>query len=59
MQVSYRGVAYQPQTPAIEATETQEIGLFLGNPFPIKHYTVKQRYSVPVQLRYRGVNYNR
>lgn len=59
MQVSYRGVAYQTQTPAIEATETQEIGLFLGNSFPIKRYTVNQQCSVPVRLRYRGVDYNR
>jgi Domain of unknown function (DUF4278) len=58
MQVSYRGIAYQTQPSAIEAIETQEVGLFLGNCFHIKHYTVKQQHSAPLRLRYRGVDYH-
>ena len=58
MQVSYRGIAYETQIPTIETLETQEVGLFLGNRFPLKRYTAKQ-HSTSVQLRYRGVDYNR
>lgn len=57
MQVSYRGIAYETQIPTIEALESHEVGLFLGNRFPIRRYATKQR-STSVQLRYRGVDYN-
>ena len=59
MQVSYRGIAYETQVPTIETLETQEVGLFLGNRFPIRRCTAKQQHSTSVHLRYRGVDYNR
>lgn len=36
MQLSYRGVKYNTSQPAIEITETQEIGHYRGATYPIR-----------------------
>lgn len=59
MQLSYRGTAYEVQNPAIEVTETNQLGLFLGNRFKIKQMNATQRYPVSTQLKYRGVDYQK
>lgn len=58
MKAVYRGIAYKADVPAIEATETQQTGLFLGNRFTIKQYNVSNRQSNPIALKYRGIDYN-
>jgi Domain of unknown function (DUF4278) len=57
MQLSYRGTAYEAQNPAIEVTETNQLGLFLGNRFRVKQISSNQRHSVTTPLKYRGVDY--
>lgn len=57
MHVSYRGVAYETEIPLVEATETEQTALFLGNRFKVKQYSVSQRQPRATQLKYRGVNY--
>ena len=58
MKASYRGISYETETPAIETTETQQTGIFLGNRFKLKQHQVQQRQAVPMHLKYRGVDYN-
>jgi len=58
MHVSYRGVSYETEIPAIEATETEQTAFFLGNRFKIKQYNVSLRHPASVQLKYRGTHYN-
>ena len=57
MQAIYRGIAYTAEAPAIEATETQQSGLFLGKRFTLKQYSMNARSSGSMQLKYRGVDY--
>ena len=57
MKAVYRGIAYTAEVPAIEATETQQSGLFLGNRFTLKQYSVNARSSGSMQLKYRGIDY--
>lgn len=57
MQLSYRGTLYEVQNPAIEVTETNQVGLFLGKRFKIKQLQELHHPSTPAHLKYRGVNY--
>lgn len=57
MQLTYRGISYTVNPPAIETIETQRQGVFLGNRFKIKLFQIAQRDLKTVQLRYRGVDY--
>lgn len=57
MRLVYRGTTYQATASTIETAETEQPGLFLGNSFKIKQSNLTQRQSSPVQLKYRGVNY--
>jgi len=57
MRLIYRGTTYQTAASNIEMAETEKPGLFLGNSFKIKQSNLTQRQSSPVQLKYRGVNY--
>ncbi|HIK55099.1 MAG TPA: DUF4278 domain-containing protein [Synechococcales cyanobacterium M55_K2018_004] len=57
MQLSYRGIPYKTQSPAIEVTETNQLGLFLGNRFKIKHTNVIRHHEEGSYLKYRGVDY--
>lgn len=58
MKASYRGISYETETPAIEATETQQTGIFLGNRFKMKQYHVQHRQPASMHLKYRGVDYH-
>ena len=57
MKASYRGISYETETSAIETTETQQLGIFLGNRFKLKQHHVQQQ-TAPLHLKYRGVDYN-
>lgn len=57
MQLMYRGVSYSVNPPAIEAIETQQQGIFLGNRFQIKLFQIAQQELKTVQLRYRSAVY--
>lgn len=59
MQLSYRGITYGNQSPIVEATETGQLGTFLGQPFPIKHFNLDHRHSTATVLKYRGIYYIR
>lgn len=57
MQLSYRGISYESQTSSVEAVETQQTGLFLGQSFRLKHVKVAPRSIGANHLKYRGVHY--
>jgi hypothetical protein len=57
MKLAYRGISYEPQTSIVEATATEQAGLFLGQSFQLKHFSIAQRHSGTTHLRYRGVDY--
>jgi hypothetical protein len=57
MQVSYRGISYETTATVVEGTETEQIGLFLGNRFKVKQYSTPHNTAAPMQLKYRGINY--
>lgn len=60
MNLTYRGTTYQATAPAIEATESNHTGVFLGARFQMKQYQVSQRHTTqPTELTYRGVSYTR
>jgi Domain of unknown function (DUF4278) len=59
MKLYYRGIAYEPSVTDTEKTGTQQIGHFLGQPFPIKAGSTTSRYHAAIALRYRGVDYLR
>ncbi|MEL7225723.1 MAG: DUF4278 domain-containing protein [Cyanobacteria bacterium P01_D01_bin.36] len=54
MQLSYRGVKYNTAKPAVQVTETQEVGHYRG-----VAYHVRRAVNVPARrsedvLKYRG-----
>lgn len=57
MNLSYRGNTYQSSEPIVDTIETQQVGHFLGNAFPIKRFNVAGRIAAPVVLTYRGIHY--
>lgn len=57
MNLSYRGIFYQPASSAVEATETEQTGHFLGKSYKILQGKVAYRQSA-VALKYRGIDYN-
>lgn len=59
MKLCYRGIAYESSTTDTEETGSQQIGRFLGQPFPIKAGSTMSRHDTTVALRYRGINYLR
>lgn len=58
MNLSYRGISYQAVSPAVDVTETEQSGVFLGNRFKIQTPTIAQRSSVATTLTYRGARYS-
>lgn len=56
MNLSYRGIAYQSSSPAVDMTVTEQSGVFLGNRFKIQSTTAIQR-SGGSSLKYRGTHY--
>jgi len=57
MNLSYRGISYQPASPAVEVTETEHSGVFLGNRFTLQQRTAAQRIG-GMTMKYRGASYN-
>jgi len=57
MNLSYRGISYQPASPAVDVTETEHNGVFLGNRFKLHQCTAAQR-SAGTTMKYRGASYN-
>jgi len=57
MSLSYRGIAYQPASPAVDVTETEHSGVFLGNRFTLQQHTAVQR-STGMAMKYRGASYS-
>jgi len=56
MNLSYRGIPYQPATFDVDMTETNQSGQFLGKPYKFVQTNVTHRQA-PRTLRYRGVAY--
>lgn len=57
MNLSYRGISYQPTSSPIETTETARTGHFLGKSYKILQGKVAHRQS-STALKYRGVDYS-
>ncbi len=57
MQVSYRGISYEINSPVLEGVETEQTGMFLGKRFKLKQYTAARSNPASQQLKYRGVDY--
>lgn len=58
MNLTYRGVPYQPSTPdANILITTEEERIFLGVKSRVKRSQVNSPRRSPVKLRYRGVTY--
>lgn len=57
MNLSYRGIAYHPASPVVEATETEQVGHFLGKSYKMVHSNIVARHS-STPLRYRGTTYS-
>jgi len=56
MNLSYRGISYQPASPAVEVIETEHNGVFLGNRFTLQQRTAAQRSGMT--MKYRGAAYS-
>jgi len=56
MNLSYRGIAYQPASPAVHMTSAEHTGIFLGNRFTLQTSTAT-RHSMTTTLKYRGAHY--
>jgi len=56
MNLSYRGIPYQPTCVSVEAIETEQTGQFLGKSYKILQGNVAHR-SGSTQLTYRGLRY--
>ena len=60
MNLTYRGVSYQPASSTLANTHRAGIGTCLGNQFQMQPYDVSQRHSdSPTELTYRGIRYTR
>lgn len=57
MNLSYRGISYESASPAVDVTETEHNGVFLGNRFKLQQRTAAQR-SAGMTMKYRGTNYS-
>lgn len=58
MNLTYRGISYEASVTGTEAPATEEMGTFLGKPYPIKRTRIAQRHA-SAELTYRGVRYSR
>jgi hypothetical protein len=59
MQLSFLGQTYEASFPPVAATETPETGIFRGQSYPRKAFTVGAHSPSPARLTYRGVRYIR
>jgi hypothetical protein len=57
MQLTYRGIAFQSPVTGTDATETGEMGTFMGQPYSIKRAQLTQRHGNT--LTCRGARYTR
>lgn len=59
MSFTYRGQAYDPAIPALDAPTPEQMATFRGQTYRPKRYTVHQRYQPSGEFSYRGVRYQR
>lgn len=59
MELTYRGVVYEPSDNAVDAAETNQTGIFLGQRYTMRQHSLAQRQSSSRSLTYRGVSYTR
>jgi hypothetical protein len=57
MQLTYRGIAFQSPVTGTDATETGEMGTFMGRSYSIKRAQLTQRHGNT--LTCRGARYTR
>lgn len=58
MKMTYRGVSFSSLIAGVPATETEQIGTFLGKPYAIKQLQISFHHAAE-ELTYRGVRYSR
>ncbi|MBE9076294.1 DUF4278 domain-containing protein [Romeria aff. gracilis LEGE 07310] len=56
MQLSYRGISYQSQTPAVSVTESPIMAKFRGHTYPVRQSAQSTTTQLEV-LTYRGARY--
>ena len=54
MQLSYRGVKYNTSTPAVQVTETQEVGHYRGATYHVRRAARSAARKTSDVLKYRG-----
>lgn len=54
MQLSYRGVKYNTDQPAVQVTETQEIGQYRGATYHVRRAVSSVKRRTNDVLKYRG-----
>ena len=54
MQLSYRGVKYNTSAPAVEVTETQEVGHYRGATYHVRRAARAAARKTNDVLKYRG-----
>lgn len=54
MQLSYRGVKYNTSTPAVEVTNTQEVGHYRGATYAVRRAARSVARKTSDVLKYRG-----
>ncbi len=54
MQLSYRGVKYNTTAPAVEVTETEEIGHYRGATYHVRRAVGAAARKTSDVLKYRG-----
>ncbi|RZM82749.1 DUF4278 domain-containing protein [Leptolyngbya iicbica] len=57
MKLSFLGQSYEASIHAVDAVETSETAIFLGQPYARKQYTNRQRQQPASELTYRGIKY--
>ena len=55
MQLSYRGVKYNTSAPAVQVTETQDVGHYRGATYPVRRAARVAAHKTNDVLKYRGV----
>ena len=54
MQLSYRGVKYNTTKPAVQVTETEEIGHYRGATYHVRRAANAPAHRTKDVLKYRG-----
>ncbi|MBD0334287.1 MAG: DUF4278 domain-containing protein [Cyanobacteria bacterium Co-bin13] len=59
MNLSYRGVTYNPSAPSVETRLSEETSTFLGVRYSRKQPQVAERSQFPEELTFLGRRYTR